>query len=82
MSDTTSVCCICTLLICKTGTADAAANARCAVLLDQAGSELRGRAVYAQARPFRKRALTMSEKVLGAEHPGKAEAVNDLACLF
>jgi hypothetical protein len=39
ISDTTSVCCICTLLICKTGTADAAANARCAVLLDQAGSE-------------------------------------------
>jgi CHAT domain-containing protein/Flp pilus assembly protein TadD len=43
---------------------------------------LRGKGQYGQAIPLAERALMLREKVLGAEHPDTATALNNLALLY
>ena len=51
-------------------------------LLSQAGYYLHERAQYAQATPLLQRALAISEKVLGPDHPDVATSLNNLAGLY
>jgi tetratricopeptide (TPR) repeat protein len=51
-------------------------------LLDRAGAYFHGRAAYLTARPLFERALAISEKVLGPEHPDTARSLNSLALLL
>jgi len=70
------------LASCETATADAAANAECADLLNRAGEYFHGRAVYSGARPLLERGLAVREKVLGPEHPDTATSLHNLAFLL
>ena len=70
------------LASCETEIADAATNSKCADLLDRAGLYFHGRAAYAGARPLYERALAISEKALGPEHPYTATSLNNLAVLL
>jgi tetratricopeptide (TPR) repeat protein len=47
-----------------------------------AGYRVGALAAYAQARPLYERALAISEKALGAEHPDTATSLNNLALLL
>ena len=52
-------------------------------LLDRAASYRHGAlAAYAQARPLSERALAITEKALGPEHPTTATSLNNLAGLL
>jgi tetratricopeptide (TPR) repeat protein len=70
------------LSICRKEMAGAAANARCADLLDRAGSYFHRRAAYGEARPLFERALAIREKTLDPEHPDTAMSLNSLAFLL
>jgi tetratricopeptide (TPR) repeat protein len=70
------------LASCETEMAEAAWNAQRAALLDRAGSFFQGRAAYSGARSLKERALAIREKVLGPEHPDKADSLNNLALLL
>jgi tetratricopeptide (TPR) repeat protein len=65
--------------ICEIDMADTVANANCAKLLHSTGNYFYGRAAYSRARPLFERALAISEKVLGPEHPETARNLNSLA---
>ncbi len=41
-----------------------------------------GQGRYAEAEPLYKRSLAIREKVLGPEHPGVAQSLNNLAALY
>jgi tetratricopeptide (TPR) repeat protein len=51
-------------------------------LLNQAGYYLNARGRYAEAEPLYVRALAIREQQLGAEHPGTATSLNNLAALY
>jgi len=51
-------------------------------LLNQAGHYLYEHAQYTEAEPLHQRALAIWEKQLGAEHPGTATSLNNLAALY
>jgi tetratricopeptide (TPR) repeat protein len=51
-------------------------------LLNEAGYYLDDRARYREAEPLYKRALTISEQQVGAEHPDTATSLNNLALLY
>jgi tetratricopeptide (TPR) repeat protein len=70
------------LSICRGEMADDAANARCADLLDRAGSYFHGRAAYVEARQLFERSLAICEKTLGPEYPDTATSLNGLALLL
>jgi class 3 adenylate cyclase/tetratricopeptide (TPR) repeat protein len=70
------------LASCEVETADAAANAERAELLNRAGLYFHGRANYSGARPLYERALAIREKVFGSEHPDTATSLNILARLL
>jgi tetratricopeptide (TPR) repeat protein len=70
------------LAICEMETADDAASARYAGLLNNAGCYFYGRAAYASARPLLERALAIHEKVRGPEHTDTAMNLNNLASLL
>jgi tetratricopeptide (TPR) repeat protein len=53
-----------------------------AALLMQAGEYLQQRAEYEQAEPLYQRALSISEKVEGPEHPSTASTLHQLAWLY
>ena len=75
------------LVSCSTEMTDAAENAKCANLLNLAGSyfhgrRFHGRAIDSEARPLFERALAIREKLLGPEHPDTATSLNNLANLL
>ena len=51
-------------------------------LLNQVGSYLYLRALYAEAEPLFRRALAIREKALGPDHPNTALSLNNLAELY
>jgi Tetratricopeptide repeat len=51
-------------------------------LSNRAAGYFRGRAAYSEARSLSERALAISEKVLGPEHPFTAASLNNLALLL
>ena len=51
-------------------------------LLNRTGLYLYERAKYTEAEPLYQRSLTMREKVLGPEHLGVAQSLNNLAALY
>lgn len=51
-------------------------------LLNQAGCFLNDQARYAEAEPFYERAVELSERALGGEHPTTATMLNNLAGLY
>lgn len=53
-----------------------------ALLLNQAGYYLKQRAQYAEAEPLYQRALAITEKALGPEHPFTTACLNNLAGLY
>jgi tetratricopeptide (TPR) repeat protein len=53
-----------------------------AELLDRAASYFHRRAAYSEGRSLFQRALAISEKVLGPEHPDTAMSLNNLALLL
>jgi tetratricopeptide (TPR) repeat protein len=56
--------------------------AEASLLLNQAGYYLDDRAQYAAAEPLYRRALDITEKALGPEHPATATSLNNLAALY
>jgi tetratricopeptide (TPR) repeat protein len=52
------------------------------VLLHKVGNYFHGRAAYAEAESFTRRAFIIREKVLGVEHPDVAASLNNLAELL
>ena len=67
------------LSLCETDMADNVANARCADLLDKAGSYCHSCGAYSSASPLFERALAIREKMFGPEHPGTAASLNNIA---
>jgi len=51
-------------------------------LFNRAGLYLVARGRYAEAEPLYQRALAISEKALGPEHPNVANSLNNLAALY
>ncbi len=51
-------------------------------LMSQLGSMLREKAIYAEAEPLMRRALTVRENSLGPDHPNVAAILNNLALLL
>jgi tetratricopeptide (TPR) repeat protein len=70
------------LSICRAEMADHAANARCADLLDRAGSYFYRLAAYVEARPLFERSLAIREGTLGPEHLNTAISLDKLAGLL
>jgi tetratricopeptide (TPR) repeat protein len=70
------------LASCETAFAEAATERASGDLLNNAGNYFHGRTAYAAARPLLQRALSIREKVLGAEHPDTAASLNDLVLLL
>src|SRR5262245_3935558 len=65
----------------EAASAGGSALADWAQLLQRASRYFQGRAAFSQAAPLMRDALAICEKVLGPEHPGTAESLNDLALL-
>lgn len=57
-------------------------SARASLLLNQAAYFLRERARYSEAEPLLQRALAISEKVSGPDHPSTATRLSNLASLY
>ena len=55
---------------------------RCCAVAPQSGCALRSQGRYTDAEPLFKRALTISEKALGPDHPDVAVSLNNLAGLY
>jgi len=70
------------LACCETEIADPVASAEHVGLLNRGGEYFYRQAAYSGARPLFMRALAVSEKVLGPEHPNTAESLKNFARLL
>jgi hypothetical protein len=69
------------LAVCETESADAAAIAECAELLDRGASYIYRKTLFSGQRALYERILAIRERMLGPEHPDTAKSLHNLAIL-
>jgi tetratricopeptide (TPR) repeat protein len=70
------------LASCEADIVEAAIKSKCADLLERAAGYFYGRGLYSEARLLLDRALAITEKAFGPEHPEVATRLNNLALLL